>query len=112
MNSQNPTVVVSNSTRGTRSDTFEDNHDIGDQGVFVFDVRKKGSVGITTSLGYFMVLDLTDSMKPMNNQNTTAPTLSCHGSYFYACWIFPEINYVVVWAFRDDYYAYLDVQIP
>jgi hypothetical protein len=89
MNSQNPTVVVSNSTRNTRADSFEDGKDIGDQGVFAFDVRKKGSVGITASLGYFMALDLTDSMKPMNNQNTSAPTLSCHGSYFYACWIFP-----------------------
>ena len=112
MNSQNPTLQQSNTTRGTRSDTFENGKDIGDQGVMAFDVRKKGSVGITTSLGYFMALDLTDSIKPMNNQNTTAPYLDCHGSYIYACWMFPEINYVVVWAFRDDYYSALDVQIP
>jgi hypothetical protein len=112
MNSQNPTLQQTNATRGTRGDSFEDGKDIGDQGVFAFDVRKMGSVGITTSLGYYMALDLTDSMKPMNNQNTTAaPALYCHGSYFHACYIFPEINYVVVWAYRDDFYAYLDVKV-
>ena len=89
MNSQNPTLAQANTTRGTRADTFEDGKDIGDQGVIAFDVRKKGTVGITTSLVYFMALDLTDSMKPMNNQNTTAPALDCHGTYFHACWVFP-----------------------
>ena len=90
MNSQNPTLQQTNATRATRGDSYGDGKDIGDQGVFSFDVRKIGSVGITTSLGYYMALDLTDSMKPMNNQNTTtAPTLYCHSSYFYACYMFP-----------------------
>ena len=47
----------------------------------------------------------------MNNQNTTSPTLFCSSSYYFDCFIFPEINYVVAWAFRDDYYVYLDVKI-
>lgn len=58
-----------------------------------------------------MALDLTDSMKPMNNQNTTSPNIYCHGSYFYSCLIFPEINYIIVWAYRNDYYVYYDVKM-
>ena len=58
-----------------------------------------------------MAIDLTDSLKPMNNQNTTSPAIYCHSSYYFDCWIFPEINYVVVWAHRNDYYVYFDVKI-
>jgi hypothetical protein len=80
--------------------------------VFAFDVRKLGSVGISGTEGYYMAIDLTDSMKPMSNQNTTAPAKYCNISYYFDCWIFPEINYVVIWAYNDNYYVYFDVKIP
>lgn len=73
-------------------------------------MRKLGSVSISGTEGFYQAIDLTDSFKPMNNQNTTTPASYCHGSYYFDCWIFPEINYIVVWAFRNDYYVYFDVK--
>jgi hypothetical protein len=88
MNSQNPTLQQANSTRGTRSDSFEDGQDVSNQGVFAFDVRRLGSVTISSTEGFWMALDLTDSFKPMNNQNTTSPAYYCHSSYYFDCFIF------------------------
>lgn len=88
MNSQNPTLQQSNNTRGTRSNSFQDGEDVSNQGVFAFDVKKLGSVAISGTEGFWMALDLTDSLKPMNNQNTTTPNLYCHSSYFFDCFIF------------------------
>jgi len=89
MNSQNPTLQQANGTRGTRSNSFENGKNISDQGWFAFDVRTLGSVPISGTDGYYMAIDLTNSLKPMNNQNTTTPTSYCSGSYYFDCWIFP-----------------------
>jgi hypothetical protein len=52
---------------------------------------------------------MTDTFKLRNNQMN--PTIYCHSSYYYDCFIFPEINYIIIHASRDDYYVYMDVTI-
>lgn len=49
MNSQTTSLQQTNNTRSARGDSFENAKDIGDQGYFIFDVRKLGSVGISST---------------------------------------------------------------
>ena len=58
------------------------------------DVNKVGSVAIDGTYGYWWAVDLTDSFKPINNQAN--PTSSCSSTYFIECYVFPEINYLIV----------------
>jgi hypothetical protein len=108
MNSQNPSPAT-NATRAARGDSFEGSRDVYDISNTAWDVRKIGSVAINTAAGhgFYMALDLTDTFQPRNNQLN--PYSSCHGSFFFACYTFPEINYFIVHAFRDNYFAETDV---
>ena len=107
MNSRNPGTYVNN-TRSSRSNSFQDGYNVNDVPYYVIDVRKVGSNSISSN-GYYYTLDMTASFKPINNQ--LSPTLHCHGSYYFSCLIFPEINYIIIHAIRDDYYVYFDLLI-
>ena len=53
------------------------------------------NIGGWASTGYFFVLDTTNSFKPQSLQPYVNSN-NCHGSYYYYCLTFPDINYIVI----------------
>lgn len=52
---------------------------------------------------------MTDNFKPINNQNS--PSNYCNESYYYDCYVFPEINYIIIHAFSASHWTSMYVKI-